>query len=98
LFCIWEELSLSCRNSIFLVASGVRNGHRSATIAFCNVIPSEAEGSVFHGRKKQIPPLRCAPVGMTGFGDDAFAGTNPFRGCAGTMDVRRFEGFPEKKL
>jgi hypothetical protein len=32
------------------------------------VIPSEAEGSAFRGHKKQIPPLRCAPVGMTGFG------------------------------
>jgi hypothetical protein len=29
--------------------------------------PSVAEGSAFHGRKKQIPPLRCAPVGMTVF-------------------------------
>jgi hypothetical protein len=28
---------------------------------------SVAEGSAFHGRKKQIPPLRCAPVGMTSF-------------------------------
>jgi hypothetical protein len=31
------------------------------------VILSEAEGSAFYGRKKQIPPLRFAPVGMTGF-------------------------------
>jgi hypothetical protein len=39
------------------------------------VIPSEAEGSAFCGHKKQIPPLRCAPVGMTGFGGVASAST-----------------------
>jgi hypothetical protein len=37
------------------------------------VILSEAEGSAFHGRKQQIPPLRCASVGMTSFESDALS-------------------------
>jgi hypothetical protein len=63
-----ERTEFARSHSIFtkqLFAQG--NGLLNSAIPPSVVILSVAEGSAFHGREKQIPPLRCAPVGMTVF-------------------------------